>query len=46
MRNGKRKLDASSSTIVDAIKEFSTSVKKIEKMMMKMTERITTHSSK
>jgi uncharacterized protein YoxC len=41
--NRRRKLYASSSTIADAIKKISTSVKKIEKMMMEMTERITTH---
>jgi hypothetical protein len=36
-------LDAGSFTIVDAIKEFLTSVKEREKMRMEMTERITTH---
>jgi uncharacterized protein YoxC len=38
-----KKLDAGSSTIIDAIKNISTSVKEREKMMMEMTERITTH---
>jgi hypothetical protein len=33
-------LDASSSAIADAIKEFSKGVKEIEKMKMKMTEKI------
>ncbi len=43
MENKRRKLDAGSSTIGDAIKKISTSVKGIEKMMMEMTEKITTH---
>ncbi len=38
-----KKFDAGSSTIIDAIKKNSTSVKEIENMMMEMTERITTH---
>ncbi len=42
MENKKRKLDASSSTIVDAIKEFLEGVKEIEKMKMEMIEIITT----
>jgi uncharacterized protein YoxC len=43
MQNKRRKLDAGSSTIADAIKEFSEGVKEIEKMMMEMIERIATH---
>jgi uncharacterized protein YoxC len=43
MENKRGKWDVGSSTIVDAIKEFSTNVKEIEKMMMEMTERIITH---
>jgi hypothetical protein len=35
-------LDVGSFTIVDAIKEFSEGVKKIEKMKMEMIERIAT----
>ncbi len=42
MENKRRTLDASSSTIVDAIKKISTNVKEIKKMM-EMIERITTH---
>ncbi len=42
MENKRRKLDASSSTIVDAIKDFSKGVKEIGKMKMEMTERIAT----
>jgi hypothetical protein len=42
MENKRRKLDAGSSTIAGAIKEFSKGVKEIEKMKMKMIERIVT----
>jgi hypothetical protein len=35
-------LDEGSSTITDAIKEFSKGVKEIEKMKMEMTKRIAT----
>jgi hypothetical protein len=42
MENKIRKLDVGSFAIVDAIKEFSKGVKKIEKMMMEMIERIAT----
>jgi hypothetical protein len=38
----KKKLDEGSSTITDAIKEFSKGVKEIEKMKMEMTKRIAT----
>jgi uncharacterized protein YoxC len=42
MENKRKKLDVGSSTIVDAIKKISISVKEIEKMMMETTERIIT----
>jgi hypothetical protein len=42
MENKRKKLDTSSSAIADAIKEFSKGVKEIEKMKMKMIERIPT----
>jgi uncharacterized protein YoxC len=42
MENKRRKLDVGSSTITDAIKEFSKGVKEIEKTKMEMTERIVT----
>jgi hypothetical protein len=42
MENKRKKLDASSSTIVDAIIEFSKGVKEIKKMKMEMTKRIAT----
>jgi len=42
MESKRRKLDASSFAITDAIKEFSKGVKKIEKMKMEETKRITT----
>ncbi len=42
MESKRRKLDASSFAITNAIKEFSKGVKKIEKMKMEETKRITT----
>jgi hypothetical protein len=42
MESKRRKLDAGSFTIIDAIKEFSKGVKEIENMKMEMTERIAT----
>jgi len=42
MENKRRKLDADSFTINDAIKEFSEGVKEIKNMKMEMTERIAT----
>jgi hypothetical protein len=42
MENKRRKLDASSFAIADAIKEFSKGVKEIEKMKMEMSEGIAT----
>ncbi len=38
----RRKLDVGSSTIIDAIKEFSKGVKEIEKMKMELPKRIVT----
>jgi len=42
MENNRRKLDAGSFAITNAIKEFSKGVKDIEKMKMEMIERIAT----
>ncbi len=42
MENKRRKLDASSSAIANAIKEFSKGVKEIENMKMEMIKKITT----
>jgi len=42
MESKRRKLDAGSFAITDAIKEFSKGVKEIEKMKMEETKRITT----
>jgi hypothetical protein len=42
MENKRKKLDASSVAIADAIIEFSKGVKEIKKMKMEMTKRIAT----